>query len=173
MRLFARRPAAAVLFLVLTLVLGWSMELSARHEHNEHQPDTCCAVCRAAGNPGPAPDAGSQPAGIPVTTAEHRPCVDIVIPGALLAGSVGAFQAVNWALLSDHVPKHQAATAFGLANVATAGAGALSGVFGVLVDALDGFLDAGTWRITFTLAALIAVSAYFPLRRIAPKDAEA
>jgi hypothetical protein len=71
------------------------------------------------------------------------------------------------------VPKHQAATAFGLANVATAGAGALSGVFGILVDVLNGFLGAGTWRITFTLAALIAVSAYFPLRRISPKDADA
>jgi MFS family permease len=97
----------------------------------------------------------------------------VAIPGAILAGSVGAFQAVNWALLSDHVPKHQAATAFGLANVATAGAGALSGVFGILVDVLNGFLGAGTWRITFTLAALIAVSAYSPLRRISPKDADA
>ena len=97
----------------------------------------------------------------------------VVIPGAILAGSVGAFQAVNWALLSDHVPKNQAATAFGLANVATAGAGALSGVFGILVDVLNGFLGAGTWRITFTLAALFAISAYLPLRRITPKDAHA
>ncbi|HYP61578.1 MAG TPA: hypothetical protein VEQ36_14200 [Thermomicrobiales bacterium] len=50
---------------------------------------------------------------------------------------------------------------------------ALSSVFGILVDVLSGFLGAGTWRITFTLAALFAISAYIPLRRIAPKDADA
>jgi MFS family permease len=95
----------------------------------------------------------------------------VALPGALLAGAVGAFQAVNWALLSDHVPENQAATAFGLANIATAGAGALSGVFGVLVDVLNNFLAAGTWRVTFSLAALIAISAVIPLHRISTKDA--
>jgi MFS family permease len=97
----------------------------------------------------------------------------VALPGALLAGAVGAFQAVNWALLSDHVPENQAATAFGLANVATAGAGALSGIFGILVDVLNNFLAAGTWRVTFSLAALIAVSAAVPLHRISAKDAGA
>ena len=52
-------------------------------------------------------------------------------------------------------------------------AGALSGVFGILVHVLNGFLGVGTGRITFTLAALFAISAYIPLRRIAPKDADA
>jgi len=52
-------------------------------------------------------------------------------------------------------------------------AGALFGVFGILVHVLNGFLGVGTGRITFTLAALFAVSAYIPLRRIAPKDADA
>jgi MFS family permease len=97
----------------------------------------------------------------------------VAIPGALLAAAVGAFQAVNWALLSDDIPENQAATAFGLANVATAGAGALSGVFGILVDVLNNVLAAGTWRITYSLAALIAVSAAIPLRRISPNDADA
>ena len=52
-------------------------------------------------------------------------------------------------------------------------AGALFGVFGILVHVLNGFLGVGTGRITFTLAALFAVSAYIPLRRIASKDADA
>jgi MFS family permease len=95
----------------------------------------------------------------------------VALPGALLAGAVGAFQAVNWALLSDHVPENQAATAFGLANVATAGAGALSGDYGFLLDALNSVLSAGTYRITFSLAALIALSAILPLRRVSAEDA--
>lgn len=52
-------------------------------------------------------------------------------------------------------------------------AGTLFGVFGILVHVLNGFLGVGTGRITFTLAALFAISAYIPLRRIAPKDADA
>ena len=52
-------------------------------------------------------------------------------------------------------------------------AGTLFGVFGILVHVLNGFLGVGTGRITFTLAALFAISAYIPLRRITPNDADA
>jgi DHA1 family tetracycline resistance protein-like MFS transporter len=89
--------------------------------------------------------------------------------GICLAVGVGAFQAVNWALLSDDVPEGEGARAFGLANVATAGAGALAGLFGPLVDLTDAVLPGGTYQLTFGLAALIVVASVLPLRRI---DAE-
>lgn len=68
------------------------------------------------------------------------------LAGALIAVGVRAFQAVNWALLNDNVPRGVEATALGIANVATAGAGALAELFGPLVDVLDASLSAGTYR---------------------------
>lgn len=57
-----------------------------------------------------------------------------------VAAGFGAFQAVNWALLNDDLPKGQAATALGNANIATAGAGAITGIYGPMVDALNASL---------------------------------
>jgi MFS family permease len=87
--------------------------------------------------------------------------------GIVLAVGVGAFQAANWALLSDDVPEGQGARAFGLANVATAGAGALAGLFGPLVDLIDAVAPGGTYQLTFGLAAVIVLTSAIPLHRIA------
>ena len=86
--------------------------------------------------------------------------------GVVVAAGYGGFLAVNWALLSDDVPEAQAAAAFGLANLSTAGAGALSGVFGPMVDLLNATVPGGTWQTTFGLAALIILAALLPLRQI-------
>jgi len=91
----------------------------------------------------------------------------VAIAGGLVAVGNGAFQAVNWALLSDHVPEGEGATAFGLANIATAGAGALAGLFGPLVDLMDAVMPAGTYQLTFGLAALVALTSLFPVRSLA------
>jgi MFS family permease len=63
--------------------------------------------------------------------------------GALVAVGFGAFQAVNWALLSDDIPEGEGAKYFGLANLATS-----------------------TYQLTFSLAALAALASIIPLRRI-------
>ena len=87
--------------------------------------------------------------------------------------SVGAFQAVNWALLSDDVPRARRATAFGLANVATAGAGALSGVFGILVDVLNEHARRRYLADHLLVGGPDRGLGVIPLRRISPKDADA
>ncbi|HKG26093.1 MAG TPA: MFS transporter, partial [Thermomicrobiales bacterium] len=86
--------------------------------------------------------------------------------GVILAIGVGAFQAVNWALLSDDMPEGEGARAFGLANIATAGAGALAGLFGPMVDVVDLVLPDGAYGLTFGLAALFVLASVLPLRRV-------
>jgi MFS family permease len=89
----------------------------------------------------------------------------IAISGGLVAVGVGAFQAVNWALLSDDMPPGHAARAYGVANVATAGSSALAGLFGPLVDLVNRFLPGTAYTLTFSFAALITLVAIIPLRR--------
>ena len=86
--------------------------------------------------------------------------------GAVLAAGIGGFQAVNWALLSDDIAEGQGGRFYGLANIATAGASALAGLFGPLLDLVDHLLPAGTYRRTFGLAALVCLTALLPLRGI-------
>ncbi|HET8523579.1 MAG TPA: MFS transporter [Thermomicrobiales bacterium] len=89
----------------------------------------------------------------------------IAISGGMVAMGVGAFQAVNWALLSDDMPAGHAARAYGVANVATAGSSALAGLFGPLVDLLNSVLPGSAYTITFSLAALIILVSLIPLYR--------
>jgi MFS family permease len=86
--------------------------------------------------------------------------------GVCLATGVGAFQAVNWALLSDDIDEGEGARAFGLANVATAGAGALAGLFGPLVDLVDRVLPGGAYGVTFSLASVFVAISLIPLLQI-------
>jgi len=88
------------------------------------------------------------------------------VAGGLVAVGVGAFQAVNWALLSDDISEGQGAGSFGVANIATAGAGALAGLFGPLVDVLLAVLPGGAFQITFGVAGLVALGSIWPLFRI-------
>lgn len=97
----------------------------------------------------------------------------VALAGGFVAVGIGVFQSVNWALMSDDIPKGQSAAAFGLANIATAGAGAIAGLFGPLIDALDATVPAGTYAITFGLAGLFVTSALVPLRRIPAAAADA
>lgn len=85
--------------------------------------------------------------------------------GSLLALGSGAFQAVNWALLGDFIPRGRGAQYYGLANLATAGASALAGLYGPLVDVVNALLPAGTYAIAFGLAALVMFSSLLPLAR--------
>jgi len=78
--------------------------------------------------------------------------------GSLLALGSGAFQAVNWALLSDYIPEGRGAQFYGLANIATAGASALAGLFGPVVDLANLLVPTGAYLIAFGLASLFTLA---------------
>lgn len=61
--------------------------------------------------------------------------VQIALLGSLLAIGTASFGAGSWALATDLVPAGDAARQMGLANYATAGAAAVAGLFGPVVDA--------------------------------------
>jgi Na+/melibiose symporter-like transporter len=58
----------------------------------------------------------------------------ILFAGTLIGLAGGAFLSVNWALAADLVPPGQSAQYLGLANLASAGGGALARLIGPLID---------------------------------------
>ena len=91
--------------------------------------------------------------------------IPIFLGGAILVGvGTGSFLAVDWALMTEIIPKESSGRYMGISNVATATNGVVSGfIGGILVDALVSagsptlgprvaFLLAPVW---FTLGALL------------------
>ena len=68
------------------------------------------------------------------------PSLPVVFVGTLLYGiSAGTFLAVDWALMTDIIPKASSGRYMGLSNVATASSGVLAlGVGGTLMDLVGG-----------------------------------
>jgi Na+/melibiose symporter-like transporter len=58
----------------------------------------------------------------------------ILIAAGIIGVALGAFSSTNWALATDLVAKGEEARYLGLANVATAGAGALARLIGPIID---------------------------------------
>ena len=88
------------------------------------------------------------------------------IAGGLIAIGLGAFQAANWALMNDDLPEGQSASTLGVANIATAGAGTVAGLFGPLADAVDALIPQATYQVLFGLAGVVASLSLIPLWRI-------
>ena len=63
----------------------------------------------------------------------------VMFGGGLLGISFGAFLSTNWALAIDLVAKGEEARYLGLANLATAGGGALGRLIGPLIDYFNGY----------------------------------
>ncbi len=93
------------------------------------------------------------------------PSIQVFIGGAILMGvGTGSFLAVDWALMTDIIPKASSGRYMGISNVATATNGVISGfIGGVLIDAFvraaapdfgprAAFLLAPVW---FALGALL------------------
>jgi len=97
----------------------------------------------------------------------------LAIAGVVLAAAAGAFQAVNWGVLAKSLRDDQAARYFGLANIATAGASALAGAFGPLVDIAQQFIPGATYQILFCICAAIAASALWPGRKVSSEASAA
>ena len=77
-------------------------------------------------------------AGVGMTIAALAPSIPVFIGGAILMGvGTGSFLAVDWALMTEIIPKASSGRFMGISNVATATNGVVSAfIGGVLVDAL-------------------------------------
>lgn len=62
----------------------------------------------------------------------------ITLAAAVIGVGVGAFLSANWALVTDIVPRHEAARYLGIANIATAGGSAVARFAGgALIDSIN------------------------------------
>ena len=80
-------------------------------------------------------------------TVALAPSVAVAIAGAALFGlSAGAFLAVDWALMTDIIPKASSGRYMGISNLATGSAGTLAQMFGgaVAMDLVNRALGYGT-----------------------------
>jgi MFS family permease len=80
----------------------------------------------------------------------------ITIAAVIIGIGIGMFLAANWALITDIVPRNEAARYLGIANIATAGGSAIARLLGgVMIDPLNRWFGAGTGYITlYGIAAL-------------------
>jgi len=94
-------------------------------------------------------------AAVGMTICALAPSIPVFIAGGILMGvGTGSFLAVDWALMTDIIPKESSGRYMGISNVATATNGVISGfIGGVLIDALvrAGSPDLGP-RVAFLLA---------------------
>ncbi len=76
-------------------------------------------------------------AAIGMTVCAVAPSIPVFIGGAILMGiGLGSFLAVDWALMTDIIPKESSGRYMGISNVATATNGVISAfIGGVLIDA--------------------------------------
>ena len=95
---------------------------------------------------------------------------------ALFAGSAGAFLAVDWALMSDIVPKASTGRYMGISNVATASAGtfALAAGGAGVMDTVNNWLGYGTGpRAALLMGVLCYIVGAAMLRPVQEKRREA
>jgi len=99
----------------------------------------------------------------------------ILIAAGILGIATGAFSSTNWALATDLVAKGKEARYLGLANMATAGAGALAGLFGPLIDHYEAIsADLGyqvmliSCLVFFVIGALILLRMKYPVSQGSP-----
>jgi MFS family permease len=84
--------------------------------------------------------------------------------GAFMAIGSATFAAANWALTADVVPAEEAARFFGLANFGTAGAAALAGIFGPLVDYANNSMGGSGYTSLFVISSITFLASVIPLR---------
>jgi MFS family permease len=97
------------------------------------------------------------------------PAVPIAILGAALYGAAsGIFIAVDWALMTDIIPRASAGRYMGLSNVATGSSALVASVIGGLIlDSTRGALgDATAIRVAFAASVVIFIGAAILLRPV-------
>jgi MFS family permease len=93
---------------------------------------------------------------------------------AILAMASGTFLAVDWALMTDIIPKASSGRYMGISNIAVAAAGALAvALVGPIVDVVGGKAETGDGpRAGFLAAVVFFVLAAWFLRRVDPRKRE-
>ena len=107
--------------------------------------------------------------GIGVTIAALSPSIPVaIVGGALFGASAGTFLAVDWALMTDIIPKAASGRYMGLSNVATTSSTLLAVATGGLVlDAVNVAFGLGTGpRAAYLLGAAYYVIAALTLRPV-------
>jgi len=82
-----------------------------------------------------------------------RSYMQLLLFGGVLGLSIGIFLSVNWALLTDLVPEEEAGRYLGISNLATAGAGALGGIGGPIMDVFNAQAPGRGYVALYVLAA--------------------
>ncbi len=107
--------------------------------------------------------------GVGIAIAALAPSIQVAFVGAALFGaSSGMFLAVDWALMTDIIPRASAGRYMGLSNVATGAATPLAiALGGVVLDAVTraGGLEAGP-RVVFALGVVLYGLAAITLRPV-------
>ncbi len=107
--------------------------------------------------------------GVGIAIASIAPSVPVALVGGFLFGaSAGAFLAVDWALMTDIIPRASAGRYMGLSNVATASATTLGlAVGGVVLDLVTraGFYELSP-RVVFALGVAFYAAAAVTLRPV-------
>ena len=104
-----------------------------------------------------------------VALAALAPAIPIaIVGGALFGASAGTFLAVDWALMTDIIPKASSGRYMGLSNVATTSSTVIAvATGGLLLDAVNIALGLGTGpRAAFLLGAAYYVIAAITLRPV-------
>ncbi len=104
-----------------------------------------------------------------VVLAALAPVKEIaIVGGALFGASAGTFLAVDWALMTDIIPKASSGRYMGLSNVATTSSTVIAvATGGLLLDAVNVGLGLGAGpRAAFLLGAVYYVIAAFTLRPV-------
>jgi MFS family permease len=104
-----------------------------------------------------------------VGLAAIAPAVPLALVGGLLFGtSAGMFLAVDWALMTDIIPKASSGRYMGLSNVATGSSSLLAVASGgLLIDAVNGAFGVGAGpRAAFLLGAAYYLVAIWLLRPV-------
>jgi MFS family permease len=115
--------------------------------------------------------------GIGLLVVAFAPAYPIFLIGAVLLGAAaGTFLAVDWALMTDIIPKAASGRYMGISNIAVAASGALAGwVVGPLIDIVgrhEAQLPEGP-RVAMTVAVSFFVLSAVFLRRVDPRPREA
>ena len=92
----------------------------------------------------------------------------ILVFGGLLSIGSAAFVGANWAATTDVVPPEAAARYMGIANIGTAGAAAVAGLSGLLVDMASRAGLGDGYEVLFASCAVLFALSALALRGIAP-----
>ncbi len=112
---------------------------------------------------------------IAMAIASVAPVIGVAVFAAVLLGvAAGSFVSVDWALMTDIIPKASSGRFMGLSNLATGMAGAFSIVVGgTIVDVVDGRVEGPLGpRVAYALAVIMFAIGALLLRPVDPRRRE-